>query len=63
MVECGSKFIRFSIKTEKPFRGKVFVKGQHGNKNCSRNFSASDPIYTSHSTSGNSLKIECIKFY
>lgn len=48
MVECGSEFIRFSFKTVKPFRGKVFVKGQHGNDDCSRDYSEITSIYTSH---------------
>ncbi|KAL3995311.1 Zona pellucida-like domain family protein [Acanthocheilonema viteae] len=33
----------------KPFRGKVFVKGQYGNNDCSRNYNGTDFTHTSHS--------------
>uniref|UniRef100_A0A915PX41 ZP domain-containing protein n=1 Tax=Setaria digitata TaxID=48799 RepID=A0A915PX41_9BILA len=49
LVECGNEFIRFSIKTVKPFRGKVFVKGQHGKKDCSRSYSETDSVISTHS--------------
>uniref|UniRef100_A0A0R3RZA7 ZP domain-containing protein n=1 Tax=Elaeophora elaphi TaxID=1147741 RepID=A0A0R3RZA7_9BILA len=48
MVECGREFIRFSVKTMKPFRGKVFVKGQHRNNDCSRNYSGANSIHAYH---------------
>ncbi|EJW88018.1 hypothetical protein WUBG_01069, partial [Wuchereria bancrofti] len=49
LVECGNEFIRFSVKTIRPFRGKVFVKGQHGNSDCNRNYSETDSTSTFHS--------------
>nr|CDP95543.1 BMA-CUTL-9 [Brugia malayi] len=49
LVECGNEFIRFSVKTVRPFRGKVFVKGQHGNSDCNRNYSETDSTNTFHS--------------
>ncbi|KAM3718773.1 Cuticlin-1 [Dirofilaria immitis] len=49
LVDCGNEFIRFSIKTVRPFQGKIFVKGQHGNSDCSRNYTGSDSIRISNS--------------
>lgn len=49
LVECGNEFIRFTVKTVKPFRGKVFVKGQYGNSDCGRNYSETHSIPTFHS--------------
>ncbi|CAG9533031.1 unnamed protein product [Cercopithifilaria johnstoni] len=56
LIECGSEFIRFSVKTIKPFRGKVFVKGQHGNNDCSRNYNGTDFIRISYSEESYSTK-------
>ncbi|VDM94387.1 unnamed protein product [Onchocerca ochengi] len=49
LIECGNEFIRFSIKTVKPFQGKIFVKGQYENSDCSRNYNAIDSIHTTNS--------------
>ncbi|CAJ0963556.1 unnamed protein product, partial [Mesorhabditis belari] len=37
-ITCERDFIRFEVQTEKPFRGKVFVKGEYGNAHCTRTY-------------------------
>lgn len=37
-MQCERDYIRFSVNTEKPFKGKVFVKGEYTNDQCVRNF-------------------------
>ncbi|KAH7726980.1 Zona pellucida-like domain containing protein [Aphelenchoides avenae] len=37
-VACEREFIRFSVPTRKPFRGRVYVKGEYGKDECVRNY-------------------------
>lgn len=37
-VECERDFIRFSVPTLMPFKGKVFVKGEYINSQCVKNY-------------------------
>uniref|UniRef100_A0A914QNK6 ZP domain-containing protein n=1 Tax=Panagrolaimus davidi TaxID=227884 RepID=A0A914QNK6_9BILA len=34
IVECEKDFIKVTVPTLKPFKGKVFVKGEYNNKDC-----------------------------
>uniref|UniRef100_A0A914YYI6 ZP domain-containing protein n=1 Tax=Panagrolaimus superbus TaxID=310955 RepID=A0A914YYI6_9BILA len=34
IVECEKDFIKVTVPTLKPFKGKVFVKGEYSNKDC-----------------------------
>ncbi|VDN02893.1 unnamed protein product [Thelazia callipaeda] len=43
-VECGNEFIRFSVKTIKPFHGKLFIKGQHATSECVHIYTANDDV-------------------
>ncbi|KFD56599.1 hypothetical protein M513_02703 [Trichuris suis] len=37
-IICGSDSIEFIVRTKKPFLGKVYVRGEHGNPDCMRSY-------------------------
>ncbi|KRY29315.1 Cuticlin-1, partial [Trichinella spiralis] len=43
-VVCGSDSIQVFIKMKKPFRGKIYVKGEHGNPDCQKIYNTNPPI-------------------
>lgn len=36
IVECEREFIHFSVPTKRPFRGRIYVKGEYANGDCVR---------------------------
>ncbi|KRZ03587.1 Cuticlin-1 [Trichinella zimbabwensis] len=43
-VVCGSDSIQVFIQMKKPFRGKIYVKGEHGNPDCQKIYNTNPPI-------------------
>ncbi|KRX58188.1 Cuticlin-1 [Trichinella sp. T9] len=43
-VVCGSDSIQVFIKMKKPFRGKIYVKGEHGNPDCQKIYNTNPQI-------------------
>lgn len=46
-VTCGVHSIRVDVDAERPFQGRVFVKGESYNKDCIRSFAGSPAAFGS----------------
>uniref|UniRef100_A0A914D3V2 Cuticlin N-terminal domain-containing protein n=1 Tax=Acrobeloides nanus TaxID=290746 RepID=A0A914D3V2_9BILA len=47
-VVCERESIKFSVPTKRPFRGRVYVKGEYGNDECIRRYNGNS--YGSYQT-------------